>query len=357
MIFRQLLDPETSTWTYLIGCPSTRQAVIVDPVRELVERDVQLARELGLHLVYALETHVHADHVTAGGLLARRLGLKTVLSRASGAAADVQVVHGDAVRFGSLALEVRATPGHTAGCVTYVAADLSFALTGDAVLIRGCGRTDFQSGDARTLYRSVRDQVFSLPDDTRLYPGHDYRGRTVTTVREERRFNPRLSKSEDEHVAIMAALNLPRPARMDVAVPANLTRGLRPDEEIAAEPGAPWAPVTRSATGAPRVDGAWLAAHVGQVRVIDVRQPEELKELAPMPASELVPLDALEAEASMWDGAAPLVLVCRSGGRSDRAAQLLEGAGFERVASLAGGLIAWHADGRPIVRPDEARQG
>ncbi|MCC6621828.1 MAG: MBL fold metallo-hydrolase [Deltaproteobacteria bacterium] len=358
MIFRQLLDPETSTWTYLIGDPITREAVLVDPVRELVERDVTLVRELGLRLTHVLETHVHADHVTSGGLVARRVGAKTVLSRASGADADVHVEHGDAIRFGGLALEVRATPGHTAGCVTYVAADLSFALTGDAVLVRGCGRTDFQGGDARTLYRAVQDQIFSLPDDTLLYPAHDYRGRTVTTVREEKRWNPRLSKSEDEFVAIMGALGLPRPARMDVAVPANLGRGLLSEEERrAATPTGPWAPIARSATGAPRVTCEWLGQHHGEVHLVDVRQPEELVALAPLPSCELVPLDVLEAEAGAWAREAPLVLVCRSGGRSDRAAQILEAQGFERVASLAGGLVRWHALGLPVIQRGDTTQG
>jgi len=358
MIFRQLLDPETSTWTYLVGDPITREAALIDPVRELVERDTTLVRELGLRLVWVLETHVHADHVTSGGLVARRTGARTALSRASGAEADVHLEHGDAVRFGGLALEVRATPGHTAGCVTFVASDLSFALTGDAVLIRGCGRTDFQGGSARTLYRAVQDQVFSLPDDTRLYPAHDYRGRTVTTVREEKRWNPRLSKSEDEFVAIMTALALPRPARMDVAVPANLRRGLADEDERASTfDTGPWAPVVRSATGAPRVTCEWLAAHRGDLRLVDVRQPEEPATLAPIPSSELVPLDELEAEAGAWAHEAPLVLVCRSGGRSDRAAQVLEALGFARVASLAGGLVRWHELGLPVVDRGDALQG
>src|SRR5687768_14270695 len=210
MIFRQLLDPESSTWTYLLGDPATREAVLVDPVREQADRDVGLLQELGLRLVWTLETHVHADHVTAGWMLSRRLGSRTVVGKRGGAEADRLVDHGEAVRFGHQVLEVRATPGHTSGDVVYVAGDLSRAFTGDTLLVRGCGRTDFQQGDARSLYRSVHDQVFSLPDDTLLYPGHDYKGRTVTTVREERLYNRRLGggKTEDEFVAIMAGLNL-----------------------------------------------------------------------------------------------------------------------------------------------------
>src|SRR5690606_18842226 len=180
MIFRQLFDRDTSTYTYLLADPETREAVIIDPVLEQVDRDLRLIEDLGLTLRFALDTHVHADHVTALGTLRDRTGCTTVMAAAAGAGcADRLVEPGDQIRFGDEGLEVRATPGHTAGCLTYVMADRSMAFTGDALLIRGCGRTDFQGGDAHRLYRSVHQQILSLPPDTLLYPGHDYHGRTV----------------------------------------------------------------------------------------------------------------------------------------------------------------------------------
>ena len=183
MIFRQLFDRVTCTYTYLLADEDTREAVLIDPVVEQVERDVALLRELDLHLVHTLETHVHADHVTGGGALRERLGSRSVVSAAAGVTCtDVAVSDGDRVVFGKHHLEVRSTPGHTEGCVTYVTDDQAMAFTGDALFVRGCGRTDFQGGDAATLYRSVHGQVLSLPDDTKVYPGHDYKGRTLTTV-------------------------------------------------------------------------------------------------------------------------------------------------------------------------------
>lgn len=229
MIFRQLFDPETATYTYLLADEKTRAAVLVDTVLEQLERDSTLLRELDLGLVYTLETHVHADHVTAGGLLRETLGSKVgVGARANVENADLALGDGESLDFGSCRLETRHTPGHTDGCVTYVCHAGGFALTGDALLVRGCGRTDFQQGDARTLFHSVRERILSLPDETLLYPGHDYRGRTVTTVAEEKRFNARLglSKTEAEFVEIMEGLNLAYPKRMDRAVPANLVSGL-----------------------------------------------------------------------------------------------------------------------------------
>lgn len=346
MIFRQLLDPESSTWTYLLADPVRREAVLIDPVREQVERDLQHVDELGLRLVATVETHVHADHVTGAWLLKVRTGCDIVTPAAAGVSgADRAIAHGEAVRFGNLVLEARSTPGHTDGCTTYVTGDLRRAFTGDALLVRGCGRTDFQHGDARRLYRSVHDQILSLPDDTELYPGHDYKGRTVTTVAEEKRYNPRLGggRTEDEFVAIMAALKLAPPKKIHDAVPANQHLG-RLDGDPDWSPVPPWAPVSRAPTGAPRVTLDWVARHAGDVRVVDVRQPEEFTgPLGHLPGAELVPLAALEAAAGAWDRAAPIVVVCRSGGRSERAAMLLEQQGFKKVASMIGGMAAWAA--------------
>lgn len=346
MIFRQLFDPETSTWTYLLADPATREAILIDPVREQVDRDVTLLDELGLHLVATVETHVHADHVTGAWLLKQRTGSKIVFPAPSGAAgADRYVSEGDAVAFGRFAVETRLTPGHTDGCATYVCSDRTMAFTGDALLIRGSGRTDFQQGDSRRLYRSVHDQILSLPDETLLYPGHDYKGRTVTTVGEERAHNPRLGDKVDEDgfVRIMSELKLAHPKKIDVAVPANLALGrLAGDPSHADEK--PWAEVVRSVTGAPHVTPEWVAAHLADrtFRLIDVRQPDEFYgPLGHIDGAELVPLGELPAAAAGWDRETPMVLICRSSGRSDRAATWLEANGFKKVASMVGGMNVW----------------
>ncbi len=344
MLFRQLFDGATSTYTYLLADPDTREAVLVDPVKEKVDRDVALVTELGLRLVATLETHVHADHVTGAWLLKQRLGSDIVYPAPSAVAgADRLVGEGDTVRFGRHALEVRLTPGHTDGCATYVVDDQTMAFTGDALLVRGSGRTDFQQGDARRLYRSVHDQILSLPEDTRLYPGHDYHGRTVTTVGEEKRFNPRLGngRTEDDFVAIMHELDLPRPEHIARAVPANLELG-REEGDVDASAPEPLTTVSRSPSGVRHVTPDWVAAHCGEFRLVDVRQPAEWNgELGHIGRAELVPLDKLVDAAGGWNKQQPIVLVCRSSGRSDAAARLLEDQGFHQVASMVGGMIAW----------------
>ena len=224
--FRQLFDPRTSSYTYLLA--DDGQAVLIDPVFEQVERDQALLGELDVALVTTLETHVHADHVTGAWLHKTRTGSAIALSRASGAkGADLELEHGDRVRFGGRFLEARATPGHTGGCMTYVLDGHGMAFTGDALLIRGSGRTDFQEGDSCTLYRSVHEQIFTLPEACQLWPGHDYKGRTMTTVGEEKRHNPRLGgrKSAEEFACLMQNLALAPPRHIDVAVPANLHCG------------------------------------------------------------------------------------------------------------------------------------
>src|SRR5687768_9972389 len=204
MFFRQLFDAESSTYSYLLADTETREAVLIDPVVEQTERDVALIRDLGFTLRYALDTHVHADHVTGAGALRERLGCQTVLSERAGVGcADVLVKEGDTIAFGGERLEVRETPGHTESCISYVTADRAMAFTGDALLIRGCGRTDFQGGDARTLYQSVHRQLFSLPSTTLVFPAHDYKGRTATSVEEEVRHNPRLGNGKTEQEFVM----------------------------------------------------------------------------------------------------------------------------------------------------------
>lgn len=220
---RQLFDAATSTYTYLLVDERTREAILIDPVYEQLERDIALIGELGVTLRYVLDTHVHADHVTASGALRARLGANTVVGReAEVACADRHVGDGDTIEIGDTILDVVETPGHTPGCVTYVTRDRAMAFTGDALLVRGCGRTDFQGGSAHALYRSIRDKLFALPDATIVYPGHDYRGFTASTIGEERHCNPRLATTtESQFVELMSKLALPQPARIAIAVPRN----------------------------------------------------------------------------------------------------------------------------------------
>ncbi|MCB9657290.1 MAG: MBL fold metallo-hydrolase [Polyangiales bacterium] len=346
MLFRQLFDPESSTYTYLVADPETRKAALIDPVIDQVERDAQLLQELGLELVHTLETHAHADHITGSGLLRQRLGSRSVVSESAGAAcADVKVGHGDRVQVGGITLEVRATPGHTNGCVSYVTADHQHVFTGDALLIRGCGRTDFQQGDAGTLYDSVQQQVFSLPDDTRIWPGHDYRGRTMSTVGEEKRWNPRLGggRTKEQFVGIMSELNLALPSKIDVAVPANLACGLAPQGDTALPAERGWAPVERLSDGTPEVSAQWVREAEAEVRLVDVREPDELVgELPKIAHAESVVLGELETRMADAPREQPVVVICRSGRRSAGAARTLEAMGFKRVASMRGGMSAYH---------------
>ncbi|XP_042214437.1 persulfide dioxygenase ETHE1, mitochondrial-like [Homarus americanus] len=237
MIFRQLFDRESCTYTYLLADANTKDAVLIDPVIELAERDAKTVKELGLNLKYVMNTHVHADHITGSGLLKKLVpGCQSLIAKVSGATADVLVEHGDTVTFGNQKLEVRCTPGHTNGCVTYVSHDQKFAFTGDALLIRGCGRTDFQEGSPETLYNSVHSQILSLPHEFMLYPAHDYKGQTVTTIAEEKKYNPRLTKNKEEFVDIMNNLGLAFPKKIDVSLPANKVCGLHNlPEDLAAK--------------------------------------------------------------------------------------------------------------------------
>jgi glyoxylase-like metal-dependent hydrolase (beta-lactamase superfamily II)/rhodanese-related sulfurtransferase len=344
MLFRQLFDPQSCTYTYLLADESSRHAVLIDPVFDLARRDSALIEELGLKLRWTLETHVHADHVTAAWLLRERFGSRIGIAAASGVqGADRLLAHGDRIEFGRRALEVRATPGHTAGCVTFVRDDHTMAFTGDALLIRGCGRTDFQQGSAERLYDSVHGQIFALPESCLLYPGHDYRGLSVTSVGEEKLFNPRLGGQilREDFVGYMAHLGLPHPKLMDVAVPANLVCG-QPRIKVASPQD--WAPLTYTFAGIWEVQPQWLEEHLREVQIVDVREPQEYGgPLGHVPGALLMPLGLLGQSAQTLAKDRPIVTVCRSGARSAQATVLLQKAGFERVANLSGGMLRWRA--------------
>jgi len=232
MIFRQLFEPDTFTYTYLLGCKQTGRAIFIDPVASEVETYLRLLKDLGLRLVYSMETHVHADHITGSGLLREKLGSKSVVHRDAGAhCADLLITDGVMLQVGELEVEARWTPGHTKGCISYVIGDRVF--TGDSLMIGGCGRTDFQQGDAGLLYDSIHNKLFTLPPDTLVFPGHDYNGNSVSTIRQEIAKNPRLGggTSRHEFIDIMKNLKLAYPKYIDQALPANQSCG-QPKPEL-----------------------------------------------------------------------------------------------------------------------------
>jgi glyoxylase-like metal-dependent hydrolase (beta-lactamase superfamily II)/rhodanese-related sulfurtransferase len=334
MIFKQLFEKETSTYTYLLADPITKEAVIIDPVVEMVERDLKLIDELGLNLIYTLDTHVHADHITGSGLLRDKTGAQSVVSEVANVeCADIAANDGERLYFGSYNIEVRSTPGHTDGCVSYIVEDSgkTYAFTGDALFIRGTGRTDFQQGDAMTLYRSVYQKIFTLPDNTLVYPGHDYKGHTSSTVAEEKAHNPRLNTrmSEKQFVEIMDNLQLDLPRKIDVALPANQACGLPEKEEE---------------SSIKTVQEVWPSEirTLSNYRIIDVRQPEEFHgPQGHIDGAKMVPLATVPTEAANWSPDDKILVVCRSGARSGGACNYLVQNGFQDVTNLRGGMMAW----------------
>lgn len=354
LIFRQLFDQASSTYTYLLADPDSREAVLIDPVFEQYSRDRALIEELGLKLLYTLDTHCHADHVTGAWLLQQALGSQIAISGRYGdmvQGADRLLDHGDQIQFGDRSLEVRATPGHTDGCITYVLDDQSMAFTGDCLLIRGAGRCDFQQGNAAVMYRSIKEQIFTLPDDCIIYPAHDYSGRTASTVAEEKQYNSRIGgqASEKDFVGYMENLGLPHPKKIDVAIPANCQCG-RPEEGTM--PGEiTWAPVRHTYGGLREIEPQWVAEHLAELNVIDVRDPEEFNNrLGHIATAKLVPLSRLKESVADIPQDKPVVTVCQSGSRSGQATVILQKAGIDQAANLRGGMLEWHHAGLPVEK-------
>ena len=353
LIFRQLFDAASSTYTYLLGDPSTRQAVLIDTVFEQHLRDRALLEELDLKLQCVLDTHCHADHVTGAWLMQQTTGCRYGISARYGAVldcADLRLDHGSQIPFGARFLEARATPGHTDGCTTFVLDERSAAFTGDTLLIRGAGRCDFQQGDAHTLYRSITGQIFSLPDTCLIFPGHDYSGRTMSSVAEEKAHNPRIGGNADERdfVGFMENLHLPHPKQIDVALPANLRCG-RPEDGRAPAP-AEWGPVRQTYAGLLEVEPDWVAQHLKEVHVLDVREPREVEEsIGRIEGAQVIPLNELKARLSEVPRERPVIAVCHAGMRSGQATVILRGAGFDRFANLHGGMLLWSQLGLPVL--------
>ena len=226
MIFRQLFEADTCTYTYLLGCEYSQKAILIDSVASEADSYIQLLNDLELTLIYTLETHVHADHITAAGYLRDTQGSKSIVHRDAGAmCADLLVTDGIELQVGEIEIKVLHTPGHTSGCTSFIIGDRLF--TGDSLLINGCGRTDFQQGDSATLYHTITEKLFTLPSDTLVYPGHDYHGITVSTIAQEKALNARLggNKTEQEFIRIMDELDLSYPKYINQALPANQACG------------------------------------------------------------------------------------------------------------------------------------
>jgi glyoxylase-like metal-dependent hydrolase (beta-lactamase superfamily II)/rhodanese-related sulfurtransferase len=350
MFFRQLFDPDSSTYTYVIADDVSHEAVVIDPVAEQAERDVRLLQQHGLKLKYSLETHVHADHVTGAHALKKATGAETVIAFDCNAPGyDRQLRDGDVILFGQEEITIIATPGHTPGSVCYLWRDRLF--TGDTLLIGGCGRTDFQNGSAEALYRSVTERLFTLDEHTLIYPAHDYKGRRVSSIGEEKLLNQRFAgKSREEFISLMSNLNLPMPKRIQEAVPANRIAGAGAPaaETIATE----WAEI-EGRVRVQNVSAKQLAErlHSHPIHLIDVRTPGEFAERRVEGARNL-PLDQLNPAALLAElGAdAPIYCICQTGTRSQLAVTKLREGGFRRVVHVDGGTNAWAAAGLPVQR-------
>jgi sulfur dioxygenase len=345
MIFRQLLDQTSSTYSYLLASRPGGEALIFDPVLEKIDRYLQLVRELDLKLVKAVDTHLHADHITGLGALRDRTHCITVMGEQSKAdVVSMRLADGDKLTIEGLSLDVIYTPGHTDDSYSFIMPDRVF--TGDTLLIRGTGRTDFQNGDPRQQYDSIFGRLLKLPDSTLVYPAHDYKGETVSTIGEEKAFNPRLQvRSVEEYVELMNNLKLANPKMMDVAVPANIKIGLHQDE--IARRG--WAVTAQEALG--------LVCNP-DVALVDLRERSERERNGTIPGALHVPYPSLQE--SITPGGMLLelakstskriVFYCAFGERSAMAVQAAQDAGLASACHIQGGIEAWRMVSGPLAR-------
>jgi len=349
MIFRQLFDQVSGTYSYLLASRRGGEALIIDPVIEKVDRYLQLIKELDLQLVKAVDTHMHADHITGLGALRDRTRCITVMGEQTKAdVVSMRLTDGDKLTIEGLSLDAMYTPGHTDDSYSFLMGDRVF--TGDTLLIRGTGRTDFQNGNARQQYESLFGRLLKLPDETLVFPAHDYKGDTVSTIGEEKRFNPRLQvKSVDEYIDLMGKLNLPNPKMMDVAVPANMKVGLV-QEEIARRG---WA-----------FDAKQALALVERpdVALIDLRERSEREKYGTIPGSLHVPYPTLQESiraGGMLNELAKstskrILFYCAFGERSAMAVQAAQDAGMKTACHISGGIDAWKKANGPLARREHS---
>lgn len=336
IVFHQLYEPESSTYTYIIADKKSKEAAIIDPVLETVDRDLKLIKELGLNLIYVLDTHIHADHITAAGEIRKHTKAKTAVSSAAGVSCvDIPLEDGQELLLGTKKIKILSTPGHTNTCMTYYFEGMLF--TGDSLMIRGCGRTDFQQGSVDNLYHSVHHKLYKLPEETIVYPGHDYRGQTASTIALERKYNARLSDniSKENFSKIMAELKLENPKKIHEALPANMACGLKKTDRVLHP---------QVVDSIPEVTCEDVLESVAKVRLIDVRMPDEFNgELGHIQGSELITLGPdLTAFLKKANKDEEIVFVCRSGGRSGTATIESINLGFKKTMNLVGGMIRWN---------------
>jgi sulfur dioxygenase len=345
MIFRQLFDSTSGTYTYLLASRPGGEALIIDPVLEKVDRYLQLVRELDLKLVKAADTHLHADHITGLGALRDRTRCVTVMGEATKAdVVSMRVAEGDRIEIEGVRVDVLYTPGHTDDSYSFLMADRVF--TGDTLLIRGTGRTDFQNGDPRAQYDSIFHKLLRLPDATFVYPAHDYKGDTVSTIGEEKLFNPRLKvTSVDEYAALMNSLNLPNPKMMDVAVPTNMQVGLQQDE------------IARKGWALSAAEAIALCGR-SDIALVDLRETSERDKHGVIPGSLHTPYpslqEAIAAGGVLHELAAGsgrrVVFYCAFGERSAMAVQAAQDAGLKTACHIGGGIAAWKKADGPLAR-------
>jgi len=345
MIFRQMFDATSGTYTYLLASRPGAEALIIDPVLEKVDRYIQILNELDLRLVKAVDTHLHADHITGLGALRDRTACITVMGENTKAdVVSMRVADGDRLDIEGVSLDIIYTPGHTDDSYSFVMDDRAF--TGDTLLIRGTGRTDFQNGDPRAQYESLFNRLLKLPDTTLVYPAHDYKGDTVSTIGEERRFNPRLQvNSIDEYVDLMNNLNLANPKMMDVAVPANMKVGLAQDE-------------IRRKGWAVTAEEALSTFGSSSVALIDLREARERERQGEIPGSLHAPyrelVENIRPGGMLYELARAtdkeLLFYCAFGERSAMAVQAARDAGLDKTRHIEGGVDAWKKAGGELMR-------